>query len=231
MGREPGRRGPGGRERNAPRHGLVLGRGRGAGGAQGGSREGWQRTPGRASEGARGGWAVQRGACSVYAACRPWRSPGGATRGRQGRLEPQRTWTPWVPEPGKGLRAGFWAWVVASSWARLLAVAGSSLIPLTPCLCVQMRHGGTPSGCRPGAHRVPQYPPCGVSMRTGLSGRVVRAWAVATCVRQRPRGGGRGPRCCCSALCRGPMRYGTPWCPAWPVPQPTRASWRPCRCW
>ena len=37
-------------------------------------------------------------------------------------------------------------------------------------------------------------------MGTGLSGRAVGEWAAATCVRRGPRGGGRGPRCCCLPL-------------------------------
>ena len=64
----------------------------------------------------------------MYAACRPWRSPGGTAQGRQGQLGREGgllqglprggirpgplSFSARVPGPGKELRAGFWAWVV-----------------------------------------------------------------------------------------------------------------------
>lgn len=155
----------------------------------------------------------------MYAVCRPWRSPGGTAQGRQGQLGREGgllrglprggarpgplPFSARVPGPRKGLRAGFWAWVVGFKLSQAPGGDWDLLVtPLTalPRGSVQTRHGGTPSGCCPGAHHVPQCPPCGVSVGTGLSGRAVGEWAAATWVQRRPRGGGRGPRCCCPPL-------------------------------
>lgn len=101
-----------------------------------------------------------------------------------------------VPRPGKGLRAGLWAWVVgfklnqapSSDWDLLVT-------PLTALLLGKVSRPGTGAPrlvAAPGAHHVPQCPPCGVSVGTGLSRRAVGEWAAATCVCGRGLGEGAG---------------------------------------